>query len=140
MKKKFQSFLLETCAIYTAVVFCVNLVMIFQYNDAAHGANFSSGRMLLFLPAALFLSAATAVRTSEKITGVFRWLAHCVLCVLGIYLFAVLPSAADMSGAQKLVGFFITLLVYLLILLLVSTVFRRVKRAETERERYQKKF
>lgn len=140
MKKKFLNFLTETCVIFTVICCAINLVLLFRYSSADNGANFSSGRMLLFLPCALFLSAATAVRKSEKITGILCWVLHCVFCVCGLFFFAVLPGVGDQTGAQKLVGFFVTLFVYLVIVLVIATVFRRVKRAEQENQKYKKKF
>ena len=140
VKNKFVKFLLEACVIYTAVGFSMNLILLIQYAAAETGANFSSLRSILFLPCALCLSAATSVRISERLGGVVRWLLHAFLCVCGLFFFAVLPGLGEQTGAQKLVGFFITLLVYLVIVLLVSTVFRRVKRAEKESQRYKKKF
>ncbi len=135
MKSGFKHWLTESCILYSILVIFINLIYLIADSDP----NFPTSRTLLLVPAAMVISLATSIRTSEKITGVLRWMLHCPVTVAGCYLFIVLPIYDEQSGAEKLVGLVTVLVVYLIVVLLLSLTLKKVRDAVKEDKKYRKK-
>jgi len=131
LKKIFTS----ACALFTAMVTCYSLIILLIYSaDPESSMALSALRIFLFFPFALTISAANRIFDLPKMDSWLKTALHFISCMLGSYLFLILPLGSDMSPTVMLVGMFLFLVIY-------AAVFADIAltRAKTAKEENAKK-
>ena len=104
LKKIFTS----ACALFTAMVTCYSLIILLIYSaDPESSMALSALRIFLFFPFALTISAANRIFDLPKMDSWLKTVLHFISCMLGSYLFLILPLGSDMSPNVMLVGMFL---------------------------------
>ncbi len=129
-----------TCVRYTAIstmAILINLIL-----GDTEGAYIDPLRFLLFLPFALCLALATAVRKTEKMPTAGKLVLHPVLSLGGFYLCLYLPFQIRTSptGTQILLLLLLSALVYGLLMVIIALCTRRARRRQIEEKPYVSQF
>ena len=127
LKKIFTS----ACTLFTAMVTCYSLIILLIYSaDPESSMALSALRIFLFFPFALTVSAANRIFDLPKMDSWLKTVLHFISCMLGSYLFLILPLGSDMSPTVMLVGMFLFLVIYAAVF--AAIVLTRAKTAKEE--------
>lgn len=133
LKKIFSS----ACVLFTAMVTCYSLIILLIYSaDPESTMALSALRIFLFFPFALTICAANRIFDLQKIDSWLRTALHFISCMLGSYLFLILPLGADVSSAVMLVGMFIFLVIYAAVFASIALTRAKSKKEENAQKEY----
>lgn len=116
---------LKTWFTGTCVAFTVIALIILTLNSGDTESPISVVMMLLILPCALLMSAASMLRRNPQVPRWIAVLGHYIINVLSIFIFLYLPNAAQ--GAARLVMFFLLSILYWIIMGLGALISSRIK-------------
>lgn len=143
MKKHIKSVLIRTAACFTLTVsvFCVIMLAIGAgAGEDEPAAALSASRTLLFLPFSLIWGiASTLLNNSKKLSRPAAYAIHALLMIPGTYLCLILPIDIEnnASGSDRFMHFFITAVVYAVILVITRLILRGVRRTLEEDKKYR---
>jgi hypothetical protein len=139
MKEFIRKTLIRAAVYFTVLTAGFALVILLVYSDSSGGANLSALRTFLFLPFSLCFAAANTVVRGDRPGPAGRWAIHCLLSVVSGYLCLILPATADRDGSEKLIGFIVFLVCYLIAAATVIIAGKRVRDARDKEEYYRRK-
>lgn len=143
MKKHIKNVLIRTAACFTLTVsvFCVIMLAIGAgAGEDEPAAALSASRTLLFLPFSLIWGiASTLLNDSEKLSRPAAYAIHALLMIPGTYLCLILPIDIEnnASGSDRFMHFFITAVVYAVILVITRLILRGVRKTLEEDKKYR---
>ena len=143
MKKHIKSVLIRTAACFTLTVsvFCVIMLAIGAgAGEDEPAAALSASRTLLFLPFSLIWGiASTLLNNSKKLSLPAAYAIHALLMIPGTYLCLILPIDIEnnASGSDRFMHFFITAVVYAVILVITRLILRGVRKTLEEDKKYR---
>ena len=137
MKNFIRKTAVRTVSYYTLLTVSFAFVMLAMYAGSEEGVNISAGRTLLFLPFSVCFAVANTLLGCERPNPIGRWLLHCILTVIPGYFCIILPATSDTTGSERLIGFVIVLVFYLISLLVVALIRKRIKSIRAKEAEYR---
>lgn len=118
--KSLKTWFTGTCVAYT-VISLIILALLSGKSDSP----VSVVMMLLILPCALLMSAASMLRRNPEVPRWIAVLGHYIINVLSIFIFLYLPNAAQ--GAARLVMFFLLSVLYWIVIGVCALISSRIR-------------
>lgn len=118
--KSLKTWLTGTCVAFTAIT-----LIILALNSGNTESPVSVVMLLLILPCALLMSAASMLRHNPDVPRWIAILGHYIINVLSVFIFLYLPNAAQ--GAARLVMFFLLSVLYWIIFGVCALISSRIK-------------
>ena len=118
--KSLKTWLTGACVAYTAIA-----LIILTFLSGNSDSPVSVVMMLLILPCALLMSAASMLRRNPATPRWIAILGHYIINVLSVFLFLYLPNAAQ--GAARLVMFFLLSVLYWVLFGVCALISSRIR-------------
>ena len=138
MKRTILRALSHAAAYYTVAAGAYSFLIWAMYSNEEGGALLSAKRIFLLLPFCIFFAIANTCLTSKSLPRGLGYPLHCAATMAGIYFCVLLP--ADMESRNRLVGFCVALMIYLVAMLIYVLIGRHVRRTITEEKNYRSQF
>lgn len=130
MKQFTKNVIFKASVYYTVIVILFSVVMLLTF-AGEDSISLDPFRTICILPFCICFAIANTTLKYKNIEAVTRWILHCILTILGAFIFLILPAELPESSGNFM-GFILILVSYVIGVLIYTLFTKRIRNTLSE--------